>query len=183
MGERESQRWILPAIRPQTVVLCSQQAIRMYTNHRIDQDSHQQQFGTKPILISAPQWPHKPCNAPTRFYRVVKKPFVKANLVIYSHIVDASGQCTSISLILSFNLDFSSFDNLVSFVNSVTYYACINHAAIVPYTTLLSLSTIVGINLKNNGINDLRTSKSHIRIQITQKIKMYWYHYNDTVPF
>ena len=28
----------------------------MYTNRRIDQDGHWQQFGTQPILISAPQW-------------------------------------------------------------------------------------------------------------------------------
>ena len=39
---------------------------RMYTNHRIDQDGHWQQFG------SAPQWPNRPCNAPTQFYRSAK---------------------------------------------------------------------------------------------------------------
>ena len=54
-----SRRRTLPTIRPQTVVLCSQQATATYTNHRIDQDSHWQQSGTQPILISAPQWPQQ----------------------------------------------------------------------------------------------------------------------------
>ena len=45
-----------PAIRAQTVVLCTQQTTGMYTNHRIDQDGHWQQFGMQSILISAPQW-------------------------------------------------------------------------------------------------------------------------------
>ena len=54
-GEWVSRRQALPAIRPQTVLLCSQQTTGMYTNHRMDQDSHWQQSGTQPILISAPQ--------------------------------------------------------------------------------------------------------------------------------
>ena len=62
----------------------------MYTNYGIDQDSHWQQSGTQPILISAPQWPNRTCNALTQFYRVGKKPSVKAYLAIYSHVVDAS---------------------------------------------------------------------------------------------
>ena len=41
--------------RPQTVAPCSQQAIGMYTNHSVDRDSHWQQSGTQPNLISAPQ--------------------------------------------------------------------------------------------------------------------------------
>ena len=39
-------------------------------------------------------------------------------MAIYSHVVDASGQCWSVSLILGFNLDFSFCDNLVSFYKS-----------------------------------------------------------------
>ena len=54
-GGWASRRRALSVIRPQTVAPCSQQTIGMYTNHRIDQDSHWQQFGTQPILISAPQ--------------------------------------------------------------------------------------------------------------------------------
>ena len=95
----------------------------MHTNHRIDQDRCWQQFGTQPILISAPQWSHRPCNAPARPYRVGKKPSVKADLAIYGQVVDASGQCMSISLILGFNLDFSSCDNLVGFCKSSHVYA------------------------------------------------------------
>ena len=54
-GGWASRRQALPAIRPQTAVLCSQQTAGMYTNHRIDRDGHWQQLGTQPILISAPQ--------------------------------------------------------------------------------------------------------------------------------
>ena len=36
---------------------------------------------------------------------------MKADLGIYSHVVDVSGQCVSVSL--GFNLDFSSCDNFV----------------------------------------------------------------------
>ena len=77
-----------------------------------------QQFGTQPILISTPQWPHRPCNAPTWLYRVGKKLSVKADLAIYSQVVDASAQCMSVSLILGFNLDFSSYHSLVGFCKS-----------------------------------------------------------------
>ena len=68
----------------------------MYTNHRIDRDGHWQQSGTQPILISAPQWPNRTCNALMQLYMVGKKPSVKADLAIYSHIVNASGQCMSV---------------------------------------------------------------------------------------
>ena len=90
----------------------------MYTNHRIDRDSHWQQFGTQPIPISAPQWADRPCNAPTQFYKVGKKPSVKADLAIYSHAVDIGGQCMSESLTLRHNLDFSSCDIMVGFCKS-----------------------------------------------------------------
>ena len=75
------------------------------TNHNIDRDGHWQQCHTQPILISAPQWPNRTCNAPTRPYRVGKKPSVKADLAIYRHTVDASGHCMSESLMLKHNLD------------------------------------------------------------------------------
>ena len=71
-GELASQRRALSAIKPQTVVLCSQQTTGMYTNHRIDQDGLCPQFGTKPILISAPQWANRPCNVPTSFTGLAK---------------------------------------------------------------------------------------------------------------
>ena len=105
------------AIGPQTMALCSQQTTGMYTNYRIDQDCRWQQYGTQSILISACQWSHGPCNAPTQLYRVCKKLSVKADLAIYSQ-VDASGQCMSVSLILDFNLNFSSCDNFVGFCKS-----------------------------------------------------------------
>ena len=121
-GGWASRRRALPDIRPQTVVLCSQQTTGMYTNHRIDRDGHSHQFGTQPILISAPQWANRPCNAPTCLYRVGKKQSVKADLAIYSQAVDVCGRCISESLILWHNLDFSSCDIMVGFPKCVTYY-------------------------------------------------------------
>ena len=59
-------------------------------------------------LISVYQWPHRPCNAPMWFYKVGKNSSVKADLAIYSHILDVSGQCMSVSFTLGFKLDFSS---------------------------------------------------------------------------
>ena len=64
---------VLPAIRAQTVVLCFHYVTEMHTIYRIGQDGHWQRFDTTLILISAPQFPHRPCNAPTRPYRVGKK--------------------------------------------------------------------------------------------------------------
>ena len=98
--------------KQETVVLCSQK-MRMYTNHKIDQDGHWQQSDTQTILISAPQWSNRTCNAPTWPYRVGKKLSVKADLAIYSHTADAAGQCMSESLMLGHNLDFSTCDILV----------------------------------------------------------------------
>ena len=113
-----------PTIRAQTVVLCSQQTTGMYTNHSIDRDGHWQQSGTQPILISAPQWACWPCNVPTQFYMIGKKPSVKADLDTYSQAVDVRGQCMSESLILGhiiiiiINLNFSSCDIMVGFHKS-----------------------------------------------------------------
>ena len=120
-GRWASRRRALSVIRPQTVVLCSQQMTGMYTNHRIDRDGHWQQFGTQPILISAPLWANRPCNAPTWFYKVGKKLFVKADLAIDSHAVDVCGQCMSESLILS-TIWISVLVTLwLVFVNPVTF--------------------------------------------------------------
>ena len=96
----------------------------MYTKHRIDRDGHWQQFCTQPILISAPQWACWPCNAPTWFYTVGKKPSVKADLAIYSQAVDVRVRCMSESLKLGHNLDFSSCDIMVGFHKSsyISYY-------------------------------------------------------------
>ena len=113
------------AIRAQTVVPCSQQTTGMYTNHRIDRDGHWQQFGTRPILISAPQWACLTCNAPTGFHRVGKKPSVKADLAIYSQAVDVRRWCMSESLKLGHNLDFSSCDIMVGFHKSSHICVCI----------------------------------------------------------
>ena len=70
----------------------------MYIIHRRDRDEHWQQLGTPPILISIPQWLHRLCDAPKWFYRVSKKLPVKSGIVIYSHVVDVSGKCMSVSL-------------------------------------------------------------------------------------
>ena len=106
------------AIRSQAVVLCSQQTTGMYTNHRIDRDGHWQQPGTQPNLFSTPRWAKRPCSAPPRFYRLDKKPSVKADQAIYSHAVDAGGQRMSESLKFGHNLEFSSCDIMVGFCKS-----------------------------------------------------------------
>ena len=93
----------------------------MYTIHRVGQDGHWQQFDTTLVLISALQWLHRPCNAPRQFYRVTKEPSVKADHTIYSQVVDTSGQCTSVSLILAFKLNSVLVPFEAVFVNPVTY--------------------------------------------------------------
>ena len=101
----------------------------MNTNHRIDRDGHWQQFGTQPILIGAPQWANRPCNVPTRFYRVGKKLFVKADQAIYSHAVDVHGQYTS-ALILGHNLDFSFCHIMVGFCKSSHIYVVMDYISL-----------------------------------------------------
>ena len=107
-GGWTSRRRALPATRAPTVAPCPQQVTDMCTTHSMGQDRHCQQFDTTPTLISAPQWPHRSCNAPVWCYRVGKKSSVKADLAMYSQTVDASRQCMSVSLILGCKLDFSS---------------------------------------------------------------------------
>ena len=58
------------------------------------------------------------------FTESAKSPSVKADLAIYSHIADVSGQCMSVSLILGFNLDFMCFYNLVGFSKTSHIYKC-----------------------------------------------------------
>ena len=126
-----SRRQAKATTRVHSVVLCSQQTTGMYRNHRIDRDGNWQQFGTQPILISAPQWACWPCNVPTGFYTVGKKPSVKADLAIYSQAVDVRGRCMSESLKLGHNLDFSSCD-MVGFHKSSHIY----HLQSCSYITL-----------------------------------------------
>ena len=61
------------------------------TVNLVGRDSHQEQFDTPSSLISAHQWPHKPCSGPSWFYKVSKRPLVKADLAIYSPINGESG--------------------------------------------------------------------------------------------
>ena len=71
-GGWASQRQVLTAIRAQTVVMCPQQVTDVCTTHRMDRDGHCQQFDTTPTLVSAHQWPHRPCNAPIVFTMLAK---------------------------------------------------------------------------------------------------------------
>ena len=50
-----------------------------------------QQPDTPSSLISAHQWPHRPCSGPSWVYRADKRPPVKADLAIYSPINGVSG--------------------------------------------------------------------------------------------
>ena len=101
----------------------------------VGRDDHQQQFDIPSSLISAHQWPHRPCSGPSWFYRVGKRPHVKADLAIYSLIVGMSGQWLNVVTMLNNKLDFYCCDNSVSFCNPITYtnihthvhtYTCIN---------------------------------------------------------
>ena len=83
-GGWASRRRALPDIRALTVLPCPQQVTDMCTTHRMGRDRHCQQFDITPTLISAPQWPQRPCNSPMWLYRVGKKPSVKADLAMYS---------------------------------------------------------------------------------------------------
>ena len=117
-GGWASWRRAVPVIRPQTVVLCSQQTTGMYTNHSIDWDGHWQQFGNQPILISAPSGSTGLVMHQLSFTGSAKSCLWKQDLAIYSHAVDVGGQCTSGSLTLGHNLDFSSCDIMVGLCKS-----------------------------------------------------------------
>ena len=70
-------------------------------------------------MIRAPQWLNRPCNAPMQSNRVSKKPSVKADLAVYSHVVDASGQCMSVSSICDQICQKGSYTSTVS---SLTFH-------------------------------------------------------------
>ena len=112
------------------------------------------------ILISAPQWLHRPCNAPTQFYRVCKKPSVKADLAIYSHLHDVSGQCTSVLLVLFIKLDFNSCTNWDGFCKS-------SHIAMCYCTIYYYISFIMFFFVKNGYVNILLLINKILIVDIT----------------
>jgi len=67
-----------------------------------------EQFGTTGHPINAPQWHHRICVGPAWFDRVSKRLSVKADPLIYSNCVTASGQCLSVAIIISNKMDFNS---------------------------------------------------------------------------
>ena len=73
---------------------------------------------TPSSLISAHQWPHALCSGPSWFYRVGKRPPVKAGLATYGLIVGMSGQWEDVATMLNIKLDFCCCDNSVSFCKS-----------------------------------------------------------------
>ena len=86
-GQVGSRRWAIPSTRRQTAVLCLQYGTETTTVNLVGRDGRQQQFDIPSSLISAHQWPHRPCSGPSWFHRVVKRPPVKADLAIYNLIV------------------------------------------------------------------------------------------------
>ena len=62
-----SQRQAAPSTRRQTAVLCPQWGTETATVNLVGRDSRQQQLDTPSILISAHQWPHRPCSGPSWF--------------------------------------------------------------------------------------------------------------------
>ena len=110
-----SQRRAIPFTRRQTAVLCPQYGTETATINLVRPDGHQQQFDTPSSLISAHQWPHGLCSGPSWFYRVGKRPPVKADLAIYSPIVGMPGQWENVATMLNIKLDFCCCDNSVGF--------------------------------------------------------------------
>ena len=72
--------------------------------------------------ISAHQWPHRPCSGLSWFYRVGKRPPVKADLAIYSLVVGMSGLWVNVATMLNNKLGFYCCDNSVSFCKSSHIY-------------------------------------------------------------
>ena len=85
-----SRRRAIPSTVRQTAALCPQQSTETAT---VDVDCRWQQFGTPCSLISAPQWLHRACSGLSWFYRVGKRPPVKADLAIYSPVSGVSVWC------------------------------------------------------------------------------------------
>ena len=73
--------------------MCSQRGTETATVNLVGRDGRWQQFDTPCSPISAPQWLHRPCSGPSWFYRVGKRPSVKADLAIYSPVSGVSVQC------------------------------------------------------------------------------------------
>ena len=88
-GQLERGLSYIRTYRQQCCIFNKQQ--KQNTIHSIGKDSCWQQFGTTDILIDVVYWHHRPCNVPSCFGRVSNKLYVKADLAIYSHMLDMSG--------------------------------------------------------------------------------------------
>ena len=91
-----SQRHVVSSTRRQTAVLCFHKVTEANTIYSTAHDGRWKQFGTTNIFVSATYWLHRPCSAPSWFDRVGKKPFVKADLAIYTYTVE--WKCCSVKL-------------------------------------------------------------------------------------
>ena len=71
---------------------------------------------------------------------------MKADLAIYSHVVDASGQCMSVSLILGFKLDFSSCAIWDGFLKSNHKFGLLAKFIALknktPYTNIIAIKSL-----------------------------------------
>ena len=113
-----SQRRAIPSTRRQTAVLCLQYGTEAATVNLVRPDGCQQQFDSPSSLISAHQWPHRLCSGPSWFYRVGKRPPMKADLAIYSLRVGMYRQWENVAAMLNIKLDFCCCDNSVDFCKS-----------------------------------------------------------------
>ena len=118
LGGQAEGGLFLPLEHRQWCCILSKWQICTKSTWYIDWDGHWWQFGTPLILISVPQWLYRSCNAPMQYCRVGKKLSVKADRTIYSHIVDVSGDCMSVSLILGISVLVTIWSD---FVNPVTH--------------------------------------------------------------
>ena len=92
-----SRRRAIPSTVRQTAALCPRWSTETATVNLVDVDGCWQQSDTACSLklISAPQWLHRPCSGLSWFYRVGKRPPVKADLDLatYSPVSGVSVWC------------------------------------------------------------------------------------------
>ena len=94
------------------------------------------------LLVHAHQWPHRPSSGPYWFYRVCKRPPVKADLANYSLVVGMSGQWVNVATMLNYKLDFYCCDNSVGFCKSSQ-----SHILVGMYPNYCTPLTLCGLGL------------------------------------
>ena len=95
MGGQEGVGWVLGAagkLKAGYTIHKETDSSNVFSvGHLVGRNGSWQQSDKTCSLISTPQWLHRPCSRPSWFYRVGKRPPVKADLAIYSPVSGVSG--------------------------------------------------------------------------------------------